>query len=65
MCALVIVSKFTLKEASLGAQCTFGQASKLGASNTATPPPSNSKCTCRVAAQLGIIATGREAACVG
>ena len=57
-----MVSKLTRKEASLGAQLTFGQSFKLGASSTAAPLPSNSKCTCLVAAQLGIIATGNEAA---
>ena len=35
------------------------------ASSFAGPVPSSSKCTWRVAAQFGIIATGRLAACVG
>jgi hypothetical protein len=39
--------------------------SRLGASSLAGPEPSRWKCTWRVAAQLGIIATGRLAAWVG
>ena len=48
-----------------GVQCTSGQADSGGGSQQAGPEPSSTKCACRVAAQLGIIATGLEAACVG
>ena len=46
-------------------QVTSGQSSRLGGANSAGPLPSSAKCRCRVAAQLGIIATGNPAAWVG
>jgi len=44
---------------------SFGQSSSDGGSSITGPLPSRVKCACRVAAQFGIIATGRFAACVG
>src|SRR3546814_7096888 len=43
----------------------FGQSSSDGGSSVTGPLPSSTKCAWRVAAQLGIIATGRLAAWVG
>ena len=48
-----------------GVQRTAGQRARSGGSSFAAPEPSSVKWACRVAAQLGIIATGRLAACVG
>ena len=45
-----------------GCHCTSGQRSSDGGSRYAGPDPSSTKCTWRVAAQLGIIATGLLAA---
>src|SRR3546814_5377532 len=42
-----------------------GHTSSEGGTSVAGPDPSRTKCTWRVAAQLGIIATGLDAACVG
>lgn len=48
-----------------GAQLTLGHSARSGGVRTAGPEPSRWKCAWRVAAQFGIIATGRLAACVG
>jgi hypothetical protein len=52
-------------ELASGFHVTDGQSESSGASNSAGPEPSSTKCACRVAAQFGIIATGRLAACTG
>ena len=59
------VSRLTRVELASATQVTFGQSFSDGASNSAGPEPSSTKCACRVAAQFGIIATGRLAACAG
>ena len=60
----VTVSRFT--RLAVDTSCSsFGQLSKFGGSRNTGPEPSSTKCACRVAAQLGIIATGKLAACVG
>ena len=61
----VSVSRFTRFAVGAGAQCTSGHCARSGASRCAGPEPSSVKCAWRVAAQLGIIATGFDAACVG
>src|SRR3546814_19171234 len=43
----------------------FGQSSSDGGSSVTGPLPSSTKCAWRVAAQLGILATGRLASWVG
>ncbi len=58
-------SRFTRVELASGVQVTFGQSVSDGASNSAGPEPSSTKCAWRVAAQFGIIATGWFAACAG
>ena len=63
--SLVTESRLTRRTESPTSQVTSGQSSNLGGVNSAGPVPSNVKCTCRVAAQLGIIQTGFDAACVG
>ncbi len=63
--ARVSESRFTRLDCADGVQAIFGQSSSEGGSNSAGPDPSSAKWTCRVAAQLGIIAIGLFAACVG
>src|SRR6266704_834682 len=63
--ARVSLSRSTRLDCAAGVQAIFGQSSRLGASNSAGPEPSSTKCAWRVAAQLGIIAIGLFAACVG
>ena len=64
--ALLKVSRFTrLLFCASGAQATSGQRSRLGGSRYTGPEPSSTKWAWRVAAQLGIMATGLLAAWVG
>ena len=58
-------SRSTRRACAVGVQVTFGQSSSDGGSSSAAPEPSSTKCTWRVAAQFGIIATGFDAAWVG
>ena len=55
----------TLRASGEGAQWTSGHFERSGGSSFAAPEPSSVKWACRVAAQFGMRATGRLAACVG
>ncbi|CSB10993.1 Uncharacterised protein [Vibrio cholerae] len=61
----VMLSRLTRRVFAPASQVICGQSSNLGGVNCAGPLPSSVKCTWRVAAQLGIMQTGLEAACVG
>ena len=63
--AFVSASTSTRVAASDGVQRTFGQRDRSGGSSLAAPLPSSVKCAWRVAAQLGIMPTGFDVACVG
>ena len=52
------VSRLTRRASAAGAQSIFGQSASFGGTSFAGPLPSSVKCTCRVAAQFGIMATG-------
>ena len=56
---------FYIWEDEAASQVMSGHASSEGGSCSAGPLPSSTKCAWRVAAQFGISATGRLAACVG
>src|ERR1035438_4176380 len=62
--SLVTVSRFT-RRAPETSCVSFGQSSRFGGSRYTGPDPSSTMCAWRVAAQLGIIATGRLAAWAG
>ncbi len=63
--AAVSVSRLTRVAVGDGVQRTSGQRERSGGASFAAPLPSSVKCAWRVAAQLGIMPTGIDAACVG
>jgi hypothetical protein len=61
----VSVSRFTRRDVGAGVQETSGHRRRSGGSSFADAGAVETKCACRVAAQLGISATGFDTACVG